>query len=72
MPTYVKRSDGTSEPATEAVVILPDGLDVRQVVVRWNEVVILDADGQESILIQRGVYPGAGFSADFGDHVQIA
>jgi hypothetical protein len=36
MPTYVKRSDGTSEPATEAVVILPDGLDVRQVVVRWN------------------------------------
>lgn len=72
MPTYVTRSDGTREPASEAVVVLPNGLDVREVRVRFNEVVLVDAEGRESILVQRGSYPGAGFSVNFGDHLETS
>jgi hypothetical protein len=52
--------------------VLPNGLDVREVRIRFNEVVLVDAEGRESILVQRGSYPGAGLSADFGDHLETS
>jgi hypothetical protein len=70
MPTYVTRSDGTREPADEATIELPGGLDVRSIRVRWGEVSLFDADGREAVLIARGTHPGAGFEVQVADHVR--
>lgn len=71
MPTHVTRSDGTREEADEVYVRLPEGLDVRTIVVAHGSVSFYDAEDRESLLIQRGSYPGAGMDVNFADHVKI-
>lgn len=70
MPTCVTREDGASWPAEEVRVELPDGLDVRVVVIQHGAVSFYDEQDRESILIQHGTYPGAGMAVDFALHVR--
>lgn len=71
MPTYITRPDGMGEPAEEATLKVPAGVDVRSIRIRWDEVSLFDADGRESVLIQRGRHPGAGLGVNFADHVHV-
>lgn len=71
MPTYITRPDGTREEGKEAHIELPQGLDVRTVVISHGAVSFYDSENRESVLIQHGTHPGAGMDVGFADHVQI-
>lgn len=66
MPTYDR---STGEAVDEITFAIPEGLDVRRVVVRNLEVSFFDASDRESVLVQRPFGPGAGLSVQFADHV---
>ena len=72
MPAYVSLPDGSRTESTETLVEIPAGLDVRSIRVSWAEVSLFDADGVESVLVTRGMFPGAGMHVSFADHVSIA
>lgn len=56
----------------EIALALPDGLDVRRIVVRHAAVSFFDSEGRESVLVDRPTHPGAGLSVQIADHVAAA
>ena len=68
MPTF----DPLSGDQVDAITaLLPEGLDVRRVVVKNTEVSLFDADGLECVLIQKTTHPGGGLDVQFADHVRL-
>lgn len=62
--------DGEGRQREEIEITVLSTLEVRRIVVRHAEVSLFDADGRESVLIQRPTHPGAGLSLDLADHVE--
>jgi hypothetical protein len=71
MPTFITLPDGTRVEGDEVNALLPAGVEVRRIRMRHGEVAFFDGQDRESILVQRGDYPGAGLATDFGDHVEV-
>ena len=73
-PSYVTEQDDEGhvrrERGSERTLPLV-GLRVSTIRIRHGEVALFDEEGRESLLIQRGSYPGAGLSVDLADHVEI-
>lgn len=70
MSPLVDRSTGEEVSDEGVTVEIPAGLFVRRVTVKHGEVSLFDAEGRESVLVQRPTHPGAGLSCNFGDHVE--
>lgn len=68
-PTHVRRNGEEPVRGSEAT-IEPTGLTVTRIRVRHGEVMLFDEQGRESVLITRGIYPGAGMCVELADHVE--
>lgn len=73
MPYHVTRIDAEGGLTFSGVCnedVLKLDLRVTEIRVRHGEVGLFDEQGRESVLIQRGTYPGAGMSVNIADHVE--